>query len=103
MELTKLRKEASTKARLAMIEDFKDVVCSVVEKGEFERKLLDKLVHKVETPFKHKQGGFKTVVHGKESACVNLLTISAVNSFLSDKRRADKLSREAAKEHMKNC
>ena len=75
---------------------------AVGRKGEFKRKLLDKLVHKVETPFKHKQGGFNTAVHGKESACVNLLTISAVNSVLSDKRRADKLSREAAKERMKN-
>ena len=32
MELTKICKEAATKARLAMIEAFKDVACSAVEK-----------------------------------------------------------------------
>ena len=36
MELTKLRKEAATKARLKMIEDFKDVVCGAVEKEILE-------------------------------------------------------------------
>ena len=56
----------------------------------------------METPYTHEQGGFKTVAHGKESACVNLLTISAVNLVLSDKRRADELSRKAAKERMRN-
>ena len=97
MDLAKLCKEDATKDCLAMIEEFKDVVCRAVEKGKFQRKLLDELVHKVEAPFKHKQGGFKTVIHGKESVCVNLLTISAVNSVLVYKRTSEKFSHEAEK------
>ena len=102
MELTNLRKEAAKKARLDMIEQYKDDICAAAEHGFFARNLLDKLVEKATTQFVHTNNGYKTVVHANDAACVNLLTINAVDSVLGAKRKADELSREAANQRKKN-
>ena len=49
-----------------------------------------------------KRGGVKTVVHGKEASRVSLLTISAVDTVLNNKSKADELSKEAAKHRARN-
>ena len=100
-ELANLCKEAANKARLAMLEDYKDEICFAVEHGVFGKNMLDILVQKVMKPFIHGSVGFKTVVNGKQSTSVNILTLSAVGTVLSDKQRADELSWEAAKQQQK--
>ena len=64
--------------------------------------MLDKLVRRVMTPFVHKQGGVKTVVNSKEASCVTLLTINGVDTVLSNKRKADEISKETAKQRAQN-
>ena len=85
------------------MEDYKDEICFAVEHGVFGKNMLDILVQKVMKPFIHESGGFKTVVNGKQSTSVNILALSAVDTVLSDKQRADELSREAAKQRKKEA
>ena len=84
-----------------MLEDYKDEICFAVEHGVFGKNMLDILVQKVMKPFIHESGRFKTIVNGKQSTSMNILTLSAVDTVLSDKQRADELSREAAKQRRK--
>ena len=97
-ELENLRKAAAKKARTAMIESFKEDICEAIAQGFFGKNLLDKLEQVIVQPFVHNSNGYKTVVDSKESACVNLLTITAIDNVLGEKRKADELSREAAKQ-----
>ena len=60
--------------------------------------LLEKLLVKATTPFEHRNEGYVTITKGQdESTCALVLSMVAVENVISNKRKADELSRLAAK------
>ena len=68
-----------------------------VSDGKFEKENLWQLISKAAEPCKHTSGSFTTIVDGKHSFCVSVLLLSAVNTELSDKCKAEELSKIDAK------
>ena len=61
------------------------------------------LVQKATNPYKHVQEGYVAITKGKsESACAFILSMSAVESVLVNKQKADELSRLEAKQRKLN-
>ena len=103
MELTRIRKEEANEARKHMLEEEMDKILVYAEEGFLDKKCLKKLVEKATSPFTHVTDDYKTVVDAKEATCASILSLSAVNTVLGDKRKADELSRiEAAKRQEKS-
>ena len=64
--------------------------------GFVNKKCLQDLIKKAIEPFTHVNNGYQTVVDSSTSSCVSILSLSAVNTVLSDKRKADEISRMEA-------
>ena len=65
--------------------------------GKFKKEHLWQLISNAAEPYKHTSGSFTTIVDGKHSSCVSVLLLSVVNTVLSDKRKAEELSKIEAK------
>ena len=75
----------------------KEDICEAIAQGFFGKNLLDKLEQVIVQPFVHNSNGYKTVVDSKESACVNLLTITEMTMFLGKRKRPKNFSGRAVK------
>ena len=81
-----------------MLSDKMDNIVESVRNGQFSRNLLEKLLVKATTPFEHRNEGYVTITKGQhESTCASVLSMVAVENVISNKRKADELSRLAAK------
>ena len=73
------------------------------EEGLLDKKSLQKLVEEAMSPFTHITDDYKTVVDEKEATCASILSLSAVNTVLGDKRKANELLRiKAVKQQKKS-
>ena len=98
MELTNIRKAEAKEAWEEMLSDYIGLCLQWAEDGFLTKEKLEVLVTKATEPFFHENNGYKTVVDGKEATCASILSMSAVDTVLSDKRKNDELSRVAAQQ-----
>ena len=98
-DIIRAQKIEAESARQKMLEVEMDNIVEYVEQGFFNRKCLEELIKKATTPYKHvsADGKYCTVTTGNESTCASVLSLTAVDNVLSDKRKNDELSRIEAK------
>ena len=97
-EIARIRKGQANAAREKMISDKMENIVESVRNGQFSRNLLEKLLVKATTPFEHRNEGYVTISKGTHKlTCASVLSMVAVENVISNKRKADELSRLAAK------
>ena len=97
-EMALTRKQEAIAARENMIEKEMNKILELVIDKTIQRQNFIELVQKATTPYKHVHEGYVTITKGEsESACASILSMSAVESVLVNKQKADELSRLEAK------
>ena len=92
-EMVHRRKEEAACARKQMLHEEMEKIVEYSQHGFLNKKCLEELIRKATEPFTHKRDGYETVVNSNTSSCVSVLSLEAVNTVLSDKRKADQMSR----------
>ena len=87
-----LLKREAKEARQQMIQQEIENIEECVTTGFFSKNLLHNLISKVTTPFSYSNEGYTVVTNGKQTTCASVMALNAVNSVLTDKRKADHLS-----------
>ena len=82
---------------MKMLNEEMEKLVEYAQHGFLKKKFLEEIVKKATDPYVHECGGYKAVVQGKHALCVSVLSLSAVTTVLSNKRKADKISRMEAK------
>ena len=95
-ELAHRRKQEAKAEREKMLDNKMEKIIKYSCHGFVNKKCLQDLIKKATEPFTYTCGGYQTVVDGKKSLCVSILSLKAVNTVLSDKRKADEISKMEA-------
>ena len=102
-EIALTHKQEAIAARENMIEKEMDKILELVTEKKCIRQHLVELVQKATTPYKHVHEGYITITKGgSESTCASILSMSAVESVLVNKQKADEISRLEAKRRKLN-
>ena len=81
-----------------MLDDEMDNIVEFVQQGFFDQRCLEKLIKKATAPYKHvSTNGYCTVTTGNNTKCASVLSLTAVDTVLNDKRKNDELSQIEAK------
>ena len=95
-ELTHRRKQEAKAEREKMLDNEMEKILEYSRHGFMNKKCLQNLIKKATEPFTYTCGGYQTVVDESNSSCVSILSLKAVNTVLSDKRKADEISKMEA-------
>ena len=102
IERTNKMKQEAVEAQQAMLEREMDKIEECVQQGFFGRNLLLSLIKSATSPFTYEKDGYKTVTIGNNATCASILSLTAVDGILTDKRKADELSRIDAERRKRN-